>query len=146
MTTISDLQEALVVESDSGCWEWQGDLTRGGYATGWVHRSVYRQFVGPIEQGLQIDHTCFNRRCINPAHLEAVSAKENMRRAADRAWGEACKRGHLRTDANTYVSPEGHRQCRACRTDATYRWRDRNPQGAARHSLSSYYRRKAVRA
>ena len=75
-----------------GCWLWTGKLLPNGYgnvSTGpkgatsstTAHRAVYEAFVGPISEGLQLDHLCRNRRCVNPAHMEPVTAAENVRRA-----------------------------------------------------------------
>ena len=74
------------VEVD-GCWLWTGGR-RGGYGriklaeTGTVdaHRLSYEHHIGPIPDGLVIDHLCRNRSCINPAHLEPVTTAENIRR------------------------------------------------------------------
>lgn len=106
------------------CWEWMafrqpdgyGQLGRGGKRGGFVlaHRFAYELLVGPIPEGLQIDHLCRNRSCVNPAHLEPVTLVENLRRG-ERAQQTHCKRGHPFDDANTYRSPNGHRHCRACR-------------------------------
>lgn len=71
----------------NGCWVWQGCRDRKGYGkihynnrSQWVHRITYALFVGDIEEGLVIHHTCFNSQCCNPAHLEKVSRNENSRR------------------------------------------------------------------
>lgn len=78
------------------CWEWTGFVTRGygylgkggssdsGTGTHLVHRFSYELHVGPIPEGLTIDHLCANTRCVNPAHLEPVTLAENTRRAAAR--------------------------------------------------------------
>lgn len=110
------------------CWEWQGQL-RYGYGKTHVsgvqysaHRWFYERFVGPIPEGLQIDHLCRNRKCVAPWHLEAVTALENSRRKhAARQFGadkEFCTRGHRMTAENTYIyQPEGEpprRHCRDC--------------------------------
>lgn len=72
-----------------GCWNWKGALTRDGYARstrgadGRQHnryRIEFERAKGPIAAGMQLDHLCRNRRCINPAHLEPVTAGENSRR------------------------------------------------------------------
>jgi len=74
--------------TDSGCWTWTGAITYRGYGVfhyegRWslAHRVSHVLFVGPIPPRLQIDHLCRNTACVNPQHLEAVTAKENTRRA-----------------------------------------------------------------
>lgn len=74
----------------SPCWVWQRCLNEKGYAQAIVpefgrvriHRASYELYVGPIADGLTLDHLCFVRSCCNPAHLEAVTNHENNRRAA----------------------------------------------------------------
>ena len=70
------------------CWPWRGQVNRGGYGvarykrrTTTAHRAIYRILVGPIPDGLELDHLCRNRLCVNPAHLEPVTHLENVRRA-----------------------------------------------------------------
>lgn len=77
----------------------------------YAHRIAYELAIGPIADGLTIDHLCRNRGCVNPAHLEPVTISENIRRATrDRT---ECKRGHLLSPENVLL--EGtHRRCRAC--------------------------------
>ena len=74
-----------------GCWLWTGCTNRGGYGltkfrgrTTGAHRAVYRLLVGPIPEGLDLDHLCSVRLCVNPAHLEPVTHAENVRRAMKR--------------------------------------------------------------
>ena len=104
---------------DNSCWPWQAFRNEDGYGTFTrhharpmkAHRLAYEIAVGPIPDGLQIDHLCRNKACINPAHLEPVTQVENMRR---RRWSH-CKWGHPFDEVNTYTSPAGGRGCRICR-------------------------------
>jgi hypothetical protein len=113
--------------SEDGCWNWTAGITRKGYATFWdqvqnrdrrAHRWAYEWFIGPIPEGLQIDHLCRNRRCVNPTHLEPVTARENTFRgvtiAARNAAKTHCPSGHPFDETNTYRRKSG-RDCRACR-------------------------------
>mgnify|MGYP001009386135 CR=1 FL=1 len=113
-----------VVVTDNGCLEFTGSRGFGygrikidGVVHG-AHRVMYTAFVGPIPGGLQIDHLCRNRACVNPAHLEAVTSSENKRRgsspAAINARKTRCNHGHLYTPENTYVTKLGSRACRTC--------------------------------
>lgn len=107
-----------------GCWLWTGSKNRGGYGTitvnghtRAVHRVAYELLVGPIPDGLQLDHLCRVRHCVNPAHLEPVTQRENILRgqglAAANAAKTHCLRGHPFDGSNTYVW-RGKRFCRAC--------------------------------
>ena len=79
------VDEPVEFRDPTDCWEWKGSTQWGGYGSLWpglkAHRVAYELFVGPIPHGLTIDHLCYKRACVNPAHLEAVTLSENVRRA-----------------------------------------------------------------
>jgi hypothetical protein len=80
-----------------------------------AHRIAYELLVGPISEGMQLDHLCRNPSCVNPTHLEPVTSQENIIR--ERAARGQCPKGHPYDDANTSVWG-GRRYCRTCRNDA----------------------------
>lgn len=110
------------------CWEWQAASNVAGYGQFvfegrlcMAHRVAYVLSVGPIPEGLQIDHLCRNVRCVNPSHLEPVTPKENVARSTTAAVARArqlakthCPHGHAYDEANTYVGKKGERHCRSC--------------------------------
>lgn len=82
-----NLRDFYFINSKNGCWEWIRALMTGGYASFWYEgknvkasRFFYEKFIGKIPKGLQLDHLCRNRKCVNPKHLEPVTLKENLRR------------------------------------------------------------------
>lgn len=80
---------SLVDARPGVCWRWRGSIQANGYGrfrangkTTYAHRAAYALFVGPIPDGLGLDHLCRNRWCVNPEHLEPVTQRENIRRGA----------------------------------------------------------------
>lgn len=123
---------AKVSYADSGCWEWTAALQSQGYgsfadqgAIHLAHRWSYERHVGPIPDGLQIDHLCRNRTCVNPAHLEPVTQAENRRRGLYGVLATHCRRGHAMTADNTYAHPRGQRVCLTCRRAHSRAYRQR---------------------
>lgn len=116
--------EKYIVTSES-CWEWTGARNRDGY--GWflldgraigAHVASWRLIRGDTPEGMELDHICRNRACVNPDHLDPVPHIENVRRGntADVMNGtrDRCKRGHLFSE-HMYISPKGFRTCRECK-------------------------------
>ncbi len=83
-----------------------------------AHRFAYELLVGPIPDGLVIDHLCRVRHCVNPAHMEPVTRWENTLRggsfSAVAARQTHCVNGHPFDEENTHVDRRGFRRCRAC--------------------------------
>lgn len=114
------------VDKTDSCWVWRGQLNNQGYGQFSIkkrhklaHRLSYEWTIGPIPEGLELDHLCRNTKCVNPAHLEPVTHAENMRRGNQGKYlrdRTHCIHGHAFDEANTYILPRnGSRVCRKCR-------------------------------
>lgn len=123
----------------SGCWVWRGSKNPAGYGVigvdvrkHLVHRLSFTASKGDIGNGNTIDHTCRNKPCANPEHLESVTLQENLRRGVEARGGliTHCKRGHEYTTANTYINGKRDRICRECnRIRAAKRYAERPING-----------------
>ena len=116
---------------DGECWRFTGAVNRKGYGlfgvhskNRIVHRVAYELWRGPVPAGAHLDHLCRIRDCFNPAHLEPVSPKENIRRSIaavghPNSGKTVCPKGHPYNADNTILHKmsDGRtwRQCRACK-------------------------------
>ncbi len=135
------IQEPRKLRRDSKCITWTGYRGSGGYATiiitrkrkakaHMVHRIIYEATIGKIPCGLEIDHLCRNRACVNPVHMRVVTSRENtlcgMSPSAINARKTHCIRGHALTGDNLYVRPNGKRNCMICRRLKFNQWYSEN--------------------
>lgn len=136
MTRIVDYEELFwqKVDASGDCWEWTAYTSKDGYGKTAInlgggktkkwsaHRRAWEILVGPIPAGLQLDHLCRNRKCVNPDHLEPVTPSVNVRRGSTipitraRQRGKThCPVGHPYDESNTnYQGPSRWRRCLAC--------------------------------
>lgn len=125
-----------------GCWEWTAVRNAPGYGvihrldkgSRLAHRILYEMLIGPIPDGLELDHLCRNRGCVRPDHLEPVTRLQNVRRGDGprllkerNASKTHCPQGHPYAEQERYRRPNGERRCGACGRDY---WRKRALQDA----------------
>lgn len=109
------------VDDTGDCWLWTAAITKAtGYGKFYdgervvlAHRWSYENFIGPIPDGLQIDHLCRVRHCVRPSHLEPVTPRENLMRGVRKTEQTECAHGHSLDDA--LVDALGRRSCRDCK-------------------------------
>ena len=135
----ANIEAKIEPEPNTGCWLWTGSLGRDGYgrmrfpgapsgaSPVLAHRYVYEKLIGPIPAGLTLDHICRMRSCVNPAHLEPVTRRENVLRGvgitAMHARKMTCLNGHQLSGTNLvqgHLRRRGLRRCRIC-TNAYHR-------------------------
>ena len=115
------------------CWEWTGSLSKyghgqfhpdGKYSMDHAHRYAYELLVGDIPQGGLLDHLCRNRKCVNPEHLEIVTAEENLNRGYHRlklGYKYWCINRHILNKQNVGFTKDDRMYCIKCyNTDIEY--------------------------
>ncbi len=123
---------------ESGCWEWQAQVKDTGYGIFYdgkhqvrAHRYAYEHFNNvSVPEGLEIDHLCRNRKCVNPEHMEIVTHQENVVRGIAGQWFREkqiakthCPQGHPYDEENTYHRPDGGRDCKQCMRKRSNQWK-----------------------
>jgi hypothetical protein len=142
---------------EGGCWLWTGCQNGTGYGRfdkSVAHRFSYQLLVGPVPDGLDLDHLCRVRHCVNPDHLEPVTRSENLRRgilhgpidggraAARQREKTHCPQGHEYTPDNTYSPPSrpSARYCRRCHLEHTWKRRGKEEPAMMSPRLPSAHR------
>ncbi|MGE0044741.1 MAG: HNH endonuclease [Hyphomonadaceae bacterium] len=145
------------VDPNSGCWLWDGATSRDGYAvyttyppgrthdkTAWyVHRAFYTHMVAVVPSGIELDHKCRTKCCVNPAHLEPVTSLENKRRSPSFGIHKThCPKGHEYTPDNVKWIVNAKYRMRGCRTciNAKQREKSRNRTRAEKDAHNAQMR------
>lgn len=135
------------------CWVWKGaknpgrkrkttPIPRGVFNFNGkavlAHRWIYQQLIGPIPNGLELDHLCRNPSCVRPSHLQAVTHSENVKRGT--SWHhfvqlakkiQNCPQGHPYNDDNTYIDIKNGRHCKMCGRERTRKYDAANRKARA---------------
>jgi hypothetical protein len=143
--------KCVLPEPNSGCYFWMGRLDPDGYGRvniGYfgdanrktsvlAHRAAYEHFIGAIPFGLEIDHKCRIRCCVNPEHLECVTHQVNIKRGiykgkkSSNSYKTHCPKGHPYFGENLYLIGK-RRQCRICRREFSKNYREKRKQASGR--------------
>lgn len=137
MQTVMDRFMAKVSpEPNTGCWLWTAHLSQTGYGrfahegkAKEAYRVSYEMFVGEVPTGLDLDHKCRVRSCVNPDHLEPVTRAVNVQRGNARFAGlrmlakTHCPRGHEYSGDNL-IQYRGSRYCKSCKHEQHRKWRE----------------------
>lgn len=129
------------IEKTNSCWLWKGSITDRGYgqySSKLVHRLIWQLKNGPVPKGLELDHLCRVRSCVNPVHLEAVTHAENNRRgnspSAMAMRKTHCFRGHRLSEDNIYrhkgkksAKRKNWRICKECHIINNAKFKAKNP-------------------
>lgn len=131
--------DVMAESLNESCWLWTRGRFENGYGQAWkhgprtkpsgrygqpiqAHRLIYEILVGPIPPGMQLDHLCRQRGCVNPNHLRVVTSRENILAPGSTCEAKtnhekvSCPKGHLYTAENTYTH-RGKRSCRECKRE-----------------------------
>lgn len=127
LNTMKHIESRISPEPNTGCWLWTGNASANGYGitslrgrSMCAHRAVYLLHKGHIPEGLELDHLCRQKICVNPDHLEPVTHSENMKRVTPDG-DRPCWAGH---DLSHWrITPGGKRYCKTCHTERKRRWR-----------------------
>lgn len=123
------------VEFTNACWLWTAGKVPAGYGSFspgpdgpsqvGAHRWAYEEQIGPIPEGMVLDHLCRNRACVNPDHMEVVTSQENVRRGVFPASSRThCPAGHEYAGDNLHIDRKGHRRCKLCNRDRLRRLKE----------------------
>ena len=115
--------DKVIIKNSKECWNWIGGKNKGYgifyYGKSYsAHRLLFLSIYGSIPKGLQVDHKCRNRSCVNPHHLRLLTNKENVLigigPTAINKRKTHCPKGHEYNNKNTYIDKNGWRNCRHC--------------------------------
>ena len=138
----------IKVQKTPDCWNWIASHSTNGYGRLMhknkyvaAHRWSYESLVGPIPDGLVIDHLCRNKLCVNPAHMEPVTQRENVMRgegiAAQNANKTHCVHGHEFNRENTYIYKTKYGPGRGCKSCGIKRKRESRRQKKIKNTTDS---------
>jgi hypothetical protein len=136
MPPLKKLWSRITIDENKGCWNWQGKPDTEGYGEVRISSQLYKAhvyyyqiFEGVIPEGLELDHLCRNRICVNPKHLEPVTHQVNVLRGKSpqsiNALKTHCIHGHILSVENTYESSRNnfkYRQCKICTRERAKRY------------------------